>query len=345
MKKIILILLLQLILSNITFSQQKKITNNYTQYFKEYSSNFKWNNFSFKTDFKNYYDDLNSLTDDEIILYQNEFNRTISDSVIVFKFNNKPIIQNIEFDDVFLSFGENPDGSFFENLNFIKYFTSDSDDERKKFYLSNLELLTKKFGVTNFFNKNSIWEGSQNLFFALDLSESNVSLRIVHSPKTTNIGSLKQKFDYYFTSDKFKEIDKDNSFRGIKFGTSLETIKTITRLTKSTSNYEYIAKESKYLNWNSITFNIDGTHFGFSKDKKLSVVMLRCDLSDEEEHYKLKEKIISILGSETVNGEYITWSGYNITIYMNKNYLSDDKKDNVILIESNNYKTFFEKDY
>jgi hypothetical protein len=343
MKKFLMVLMLQLILSSITYAQQKKITNNYTQYFKEYSNNFKWNNFSFKTEFKNYFNDLNSLSDDDIILYQKLFNNTINDSAIIFKFNVPPIIQNIEFDDVFLNFGENSDGNHYQNLQFIKYFTTSSNEDKKAFYSTSLDILTKKFGRTSILNLNNIWGANLDLFFDLSYGDNYVSLTVISLQNPAYIGSVKQKFDYFFTSDKFKQIDKDNSFRGIKFGSNLESIKLITRLNKTQSNYEFIAKDSKYLNWNSITFSLDGTLFGFSKDKKLSMVMLRCDTNDEEEFYKLKEKIIAILGPETIKGEFIIWSGNNLTIFMSKDY--NDSRDKIIVIKSNSYNTFFEKDY
>lgn len=342
MKNILLILLFQLTLLNISFSQ-KKITN-YTQYFKEYSNNFKWNNFSFKSDFKNYYNELIDLSDDEKIIYQNIFLKTISDSLIVYKFDLKPIIQNIEFDDVFLNFGENSDRYYFQNLNFVKYFNSDSVDEQKNYYLINLEFLTKKFGVPVVIDNSNIWQGSSKLFFNLSYGENAVALSISLFNKAY-LGSLKQKFDYFFTSEKFKEIDKAYSFRGIKFGSTLEFIKSITRLTKTYSDYEFVTKESKYLNWNSIYFSLDGTHFGFTKDKKLSEVILLCDYNDEEGYNKLREKLIGILGSETIIGNFISWTGDNISIYMNNSFNSNDQKDRVIIIKSNLLESYVEKDY
>ena len=341
MKKLFLFILLQFSLSNISLSQ--KNDNNYSQYFKEYSNNFKWNNFSFKTDYSNYYNDIIDLTDEEKIIYQSIFNESISDSQIVYKFNNKPIFQNIDFDDVFLSFGQNSDDKYFQNLRFIKYFNSNED--AKKFYLTNLNLLTKKFGITNVVNQNNIWVGGPTLFFILTPKENSVVFSVSTLNYNQYLGSLKQKYDYYYTSDKFKEIDKSNTFRGIKFGTNLESIKSITHLTKTFSNYEFVTKESKYINWNSIIFSLDGTHFGFSKEKKLSAVMLICDYYDEDGFIKLKQQIIDILGSETIRGKFIIWVGDNLTIYMNKDFISNDDKDKTIVIQSNKHTTFFEKDY
>jgi hypothetical protein len=90
---------------------------------------------------------------------------------------------------------------------------------------------------------------------------------------------------------------------------------------------------------------LEGTHFGFTKDKKLSEVILLCDYNDEDGFNKLKQQIIDILGSETIIGNYLVWSGDNITIYMNKDFISNDEKNKTILLKSNLYKTYYEKDY
>jgi hypothetical protein len=321
----------------------------YTPYFEKFSNNFKWNNFSFKSELKNYINDLVEVNDDtayvDLYLPKNELSNRY-----VFKFNKSAVIQNINFKDVFLTFGSygtiDYGNNFYQSIAFVNYYKN--NDEVKRYYKKYIDTLTKKFGKPGEYFTDHL-EGYDNGWFGkeftfrlfVDTSKKSIVFTNVY---ITNVydKSLKYKYDYFYTSEKFKTIDSSNTFRGIKFGTDINSIKSIARLKSLFSDYSFNVEEDKYLVWNSILFS--STIFYFSKEKKLSSVLLLIDNSNEDSYNDLRKELIEILGFETIVGDFIMWEGKNLKVAMDKNY-NPIPKSIFVVIESKLFQRFTDVDY
>ena len=335
------------------YTQSRKIDmgtfeRKYSPYFINLDKNFYLGKFSFNNTYENYGDELQLIEDDSVILYfENTYQSSINDSNFVFEFRNYTNIEGISFDKCFLRFGEQADKKFYEEIVFLK---KEQDTlSSNLFYKSALSILNKKFGTPNQWGKLSIWVGD-NIYFKLSLFEDIVKIEIGSFIKNNYFKSLKFKYDYYCTSQLFKDMDNDYIFRGIKFETTFEKVKTLTKLTPALdreSKYFYYTNDPRFKKWNLIDFS-EVTYFGFSNEKKLSEVVLINNFIDEESYINFKNDILEKLGSPSFQTEEsYFWVGKKITIYLEKEFdpTENEKNYKSLKIVSNLVKTGIDKNY
>jgi hypothetical protein len=342
-----------------------KTTPKATAAFINIENNFKWNNFSFRNPYSTYAIDIeeinpiNSQCDislvkqlwpfEDSILLDLKFRDTKYDDYI---FDEAHVISSL---DIFRQYNSN--SRYNTYLSFIKNFDDSIDAD--KFESELLDYYNNKFGqfgVKKGFLSRT-WYGNKihilikRVEAIVILSIRDIDDRYDHS----YLSSFLFKYDYYHTSDLFKSIDKDNSYRGIRFGTYLNSIKSIgIPMVKTWSKYQYKLESSKYRSWNSINF--DNVYLNLTSDLKFAGVYLMNpldkfgELVNENrivEYQKIVEKIKTLLGYPTrwVDGLYV-WQGKNITICLtdfDNNNTDEDEFE--LIIMSNIYKIQQEKEY
>jgi len=282
----------------------------------------------------------------------------LTDSILIdIKFKDSQY-ENFTFDETHLITTRNRFFEDFENrLGFIKHF--EDTTEAENFHFELLRFYNKKYGSfeakKDFFTQ--IWYGDK-INLSIVRVKNDVILLIKDLDKRYNISyesSFSFKFDYYYTSVLFKNIDIDNSYRGLKFGTPLNIIKGLgVELTKTTSNYQYIIESLKQRSWNNISF--DDVRLNLTSDFKLASIYLMSPLDKYDnpitynkitEYQKVVEKIKNLLGepSKWIDGLYI-WEGKNIKIFIS-DFDNNNSEDDIFQlgIQSKKYLKKVEKQY
>jgi hypothetical protein len=319
--------------------------NLYYSKFQNIEKSINYNTFNFGAKWADFEYQLDNITDDDSdFLLKCINNIKINDSNLVFKFKDKNKFNGFEFDDVFLNITSIPIyNSYVHKLFFIKKFTNDSS--AKKFNKNLIEILSLKFGKYSISNNFIQWYGNQ-IYSNVTLKDENVILEFgtYMAPYSK---SLFKSYDYFYTSDLFKAIDNDNSFKGLLFGTHLSSIKQTVNLTK-VEDYQrvinYETNNKKYLIWNSLFF--DNVEFWFSKELKLSDVIIVYNISNDLSSNDFENKLMDILGTPSRHSNDFSnntiWYGKNLKIILIKH---DDSKFCSLMISSLKYNPFIDKEY
>jgi hypothetical protein len=316
-----LIIFLLILFQSRSYSQSnlietKTFKRNYTEYFMKIDNRFRWNNFSFDSSYSNYVKDLEELTDQEKVLFTDRYSTIMNDSNMVYRFKNNSEFLNIPFDNTFIRFGIDLNEQYYEELVFDRYLNDSVD--ANYFYNYYLFQLTSKLGEPKNWGTFSLWAG-RAIYIKLHLTADNhLELEIGKYIKTNYFESLKFKYDYHCTAALFKEIDKNYSFRGIKFESQLEKLKQLAKLKPGNEETKSIfyTSEKKYKQWNQIFFERD-TYFGFSSEKKLAEVNLFWRYNDEESFADFQDKIYKLLGHPSfISEDKSYWYGKKITIIL-----------------------------
>lgn len=361
--KFILILILWMFISNIIIAQNTNTTvdtaytstnptkinfkekdNIPTNYLKSFLINFKYQNFTFNNNWETISNKV-SETYDESILAAPKITSTKSKRVFLF---NEPIpIFGIKFDNSFLILDRWYNNSSLTLLKFRKKFQT--TDECIKFF----ESFRKKYFIYDKINSNyNIAEyGGVNNRISVYLDDNDFVIDI-HNYLQSYSKSLLSQYDYFNSSDAFKEIDNDNTFKGIKFGTPQSEVKKVVNFKKTDYDtpFRLQTDEQKYAIWKGIYFD-NNTQFSFSKEKRLSKIVLFYPYKTKDEFDEFTNKIKKLLGDIHLlnkNDKYERWVGKNIVITV------DIKEDDdvtspykwvLLYINSKNIKTEYDKDF
>lgn len=322
-------------------NSQKNKENIPKPYLKNVLSNFNYDNFTFKKSWQSFADDLDEIYSDDLI--ENPYNLSFRFYNKVFIFKKKPPFLNIQFDAVFLMMDKY---TFSTRLRFIKKFKSSEDCF--KFYKV-------------FQNKCFVYEKNTSDFEISDCktadkhfsvyTDDNMFVIEIKNFLTNYQNSLLSQYDFINLTDEFKEIDEENSFRGIKFGTLQSEVKQIVKFRDSEFNTPFVlpTDQPKYAHWKGIDFE-KFTDFCFSKEKKFSEVTLSFRYYNRKEFDDFVTKIRKILGNNHFVDEKVgfeRWCGKNIQIAISLKYDESDipYKFIYLLITSNKYKSVIEKDF
>lgn len=342
-RKSINILLIILCFNSSLFSQIKKyVTPN--PFLKSQLIEFKYQNFSFKKKWDEFKNNLSELNDDDEILINAKITPSPRNRTFLFT-SNTPFL-NIKFDKVFLimeGFGE---WSNLTRLKFIKQFKSPEESDTYFRNFKNKYILEPK-------GKDSIYScdyKNSNNYTSIYLDDDKFVIEINDFIKNY-LNSIVSQYDYDNSTESFKEIDNDNTFKSIKFGTSQKEVKKIVNFvkTESTTPYSLVTDEQKYAIWKGIYFD-NLTQFYFSKEKYFSGISLCYPYKNREEFDSFILKIRKILGDihlKTNKDEFEIWHGKNISIILSLKYNPDDVKYKWIYlyINSKHIKTEYEKDF
>ena len=128
-------------------------------------------------------------------------------------------------------------------LRFCKIF--EKTDDAVNFYLATSKLY---FKIDSNDVESIYYIMGKKINFRLSLNGNIVYLDIEDQWKVYN-NSLMFSYDYDRLYQQFKDIDNDYSYRGIKFGSNLSTIKTITKLDnyKFGDKFTFLPKDEKFL--------------------------------------------------------------------------------------------------
>jgi hypothetical protein len=222
-------------------------------------------------------------------------------------------IFNLNFDNEFLAFGTNIYITS-ETLVFIKTF-KDSFDLQK-----NAKVYLKKiFPDIKYTDMLYKIETKYSIPFDVSFTITNKSiiLSITRYPNTQQ--SIFYKRLYNSSKKLFKELDISNSYRGIKFGTSLFELKKIINIepVETGITHSFVVKEDKYLNWLDFQVNKWACGFYFDDKYRLAEVTLGLECYNDKDYDKIIEKLNNNFGSPfMINSKlnYRNWEGKNICI-------------------------------
>lgn len=317
--KNIIFLLISTFFLNISQAQIKKITHKEDNIdLRKIAFNTNWDTIS------RYFQEL-SIDEKENFLKKNVKNTLIDDSNFAYKYiKNNPSIEGIEFDEMFLLFG-NIMGINYSSFSFYKNLRS--KDEIEKFYASTNKQLTKKYGKTfwgNLKNEKS-WRKNEYLIKSEKIHDTIFVLRI----NKVFFGKSKpmyRNYKYTLTSELFKEIDKTKTFNGYQIDTKIIDNSILNEIKKFNSS-AYILKniDTKKIIWNNIIFS--ESMYELSKQNTLSNIKLYYDCKSELDFNNFKTQIFYLLGKPTSEeNENFEWEGYNLRIFFPKLYSNFDKR-------------------
>ena len=357
-KQIFLSFLLGCVLiSNAQNKPHKNITNTKVSNSDNY---FKWNNFSFESDYSVYQSNLIQADDEDKLFFKDTLNRVMPGTEILMKFKNITNFNGFVFDKVLLSFSGAPrkndnyfgDDWSLQYLIFIKYF--DSEDEVNIFYKKLCTDLTTRYGKEGKSIGDIIgWQCYPKSNIRINIKRTNNSIIVlVNGNLLCNYKqSLKFKYDYFNTSNLFKEIDASNSYRGLDFGTPIHIINKQVKLEKSQSKFSMKTNDSKYMTWNYILFN-DEVEMQFDKNFKFAGVNLFYICESNDKLLNFYKNIKELLGScnySISNGyEAYEWYGKNIDILLIKEIKNENNNSYFsanLNINSIKFEPYTEKPY
>jgi hypothetical protein len=232
-------------------------------------------------------------------------------------------------------------------LKFVKKFNTNEDcfdfykSFQKKYFI--YEKFNSDFQITEY--------GGVNNRISIYIDDNYFILEI-HNYATPYDKSLISQYDYINTTEAFKEIDNDYSFKGLKFGTPQSEVKKVVNFKKTDYDtpFKLQTDEQKYAIWKGIYFD-NNTQFFFSKEKRLSRIVLFYPYKTKDEFDEFTNKIKKLLGDIHLlnkNDKYERWVGKNIVITV------DIKEDDdvtspykwvLLYINSKNIKTEYDKDF
>ena len=360
--KFILILILGMFICNIIIAQNTNTTvdtayastnptkinlkdkdNIPTIYLKSFLNNFKYKNFTFKSNWEAIRRGVTETFDENIIEESEDY---ISVSKRFFLFNEPIPIFGIKFNYSFLILDRLYNSMSITRLKFIKNFNS--NDECYAFYKS----FQKKYFIYE--KHNSDFQitayGGDNNRISIYIDDNSFILEI-HNYATPYDKSLLSQYDYINTTEAFKEIDADYSFKGINFGTPQSEVKKVVNFKKTDYDtpFKLVTDEKKYAIWKGIVFD-NSTYFLFSKEKKLSSIILYYPYNTKDEFDDFTNKIKLLLGDIHLlskNDKYERWVGKNIiiTVDIKEADLKSPYKWVLLYIDSKYLKTEYAKDF
>jgi len=118
--------------------------------------------------------------------------------------------------------------------------------------------------------------------------------------------------------DHFKDFDKSNGYKGLKFGMQKSSVKNIVTLTNQDILKQYSVVNSEYRNWFYISF--EECILGFNKKNQLYEVLLSKDEFSDKEYDQFLDQIIELFGNPTKSkeefndSEFTSWEGKNMAI-------------------------------
>ena len=125
------------------------------------------------------------------------------------------------------------------------------------------------------------------------------------------------EYDEEFTKD-FKEFDRRNGFKRLKFGMSRSVVGSIVKLKQPHPTGDYEIANEEYRHWYDLEFN--SCELGFNKkDKLVDVSLFKIDFSNDDYNRLLKD-MSELLGTPTnfkeiSNGsEFTRWKGKKIQL-------------------------------
>jgi len=338
--------ILSCLITTFVFSQSKSALSDY---FYSVDNHFKWNSFSFKSDWDSYSSQFtkNNEMNDSYNFLQNY---KIDDDYIkqLYECKYLPIFENIKFDKSYLQL-ENNKVLYYDKLVFLKSFEKITD--ASIFYTTTKKILTNKFGIGDstyhyeYQNEaGRVWWGN-NIAITLKKINGKFIYLTVKNVKSDYHNSIQFKKDYNNLTFDFKEIDDDYSFKGIKFETQLNIIKKSYNFQKYLNrNFSYMTFDKYFLTWKSFQFS-EYVLFNFNKEMKFAEVHLFYDYNTLSDFNYFHNRLVQILGQPSKEDEDSKmWIGKNILIGTPKNYSESSRRFSLSII-SNNIEMATEKDY
>ena len=346
-----------LLVANFTYSQivpQKISRNNeiidtiaysingakMSKHTKEIDKKFNFSKFTFTAKWQDLFPFFEIADENYLNKYNNIFFK--DKDKIHFRYLKDVEFDSCNFDDAFLSLEKpiNWSTSSYSSLVFCKSFND--LDSAKEFYFK----LVSKYFITNTNKSYTMYftEG-EKLKFSVNLIHNSVYFFIEDYIKDYK-NSMLFSYDYSNFYYQFFEIDNDYSFRGIKFGESLSSIKSKTKLSKYKygDNYIYTPQEDNFLVWKGFQVERNECFFYFTKDFKLAEVSLAVNCFSDTDFDKIKTQLINKFGPFSYErNNQLYWVGKNLTIILPTN--KEDLDYIHIYISSNKLKREVDKDY
>lgn len=345
--KYLINLLLSFFITTFVFSQS---SSSLSDYFYRIDNDFKWNSFSFKSDwflYSSQFTNNNESTNSYNFLLNykrgNDYNKQL------FEFKFLPIFENIKFDKSYLEL-ENNNILYYDKLVLIKNF--DKSNDASIFYNSTKKNLTNKYGIgdsTHHYDYQNevgrIWWGNNIVVSLKKINGKSVYLSIKNT-QFDYYNSIQFKKDYNNLSFEFQQIDNDYSFKGVKFETSLNSLKSIYSLKNYlSSKYSFRTYDSNFLIWKSIQFS-EYALLNFDKESQLAEVNLVYDYKTKSEFDYFQNRLTTILGQPSKDeNDSRMWIGKSIIIGAPKVYIESGRRPFSISIMSNKIDKATEKDY
>jgi hypothetical protein len=354
MKKIFLISILAVNLSysqinNMSFSKNDiendtilyaKTNSKLTDHSISLEKKFSFNQFMFDSKWDDLYTFFDLHEDSESNRYNHYLFEEKKNNIFRYRKNNQ--FDSFTFDDIFLCLKE--PALFTKECNSSLVFCKSFNDKEPAYNFF-LRLVNKYFDTKIEKNQKNYYSYGKKLNFNIQIIENDVYL-IIEDKNKDYQNSLMYSYDYYNLYSQFYEIDNDYSYRGIKFGTSLSTIKSITKLNnyRYGDRYVYLPQGDKYLSWKG--FEVEDNHcfFYFTKDYRLAEVSIAVDCFSDTDFDEIKNQLIYKFGHYSYERfDQLFWVGKNLTIIM------PTKKNDFdyihIYISSNKLKKEVDKDY
>lgn len=298
-------------------------------------------------------------------IYNNEKIKLIDDLVI------KPTSDDLASSDYLFEYNQDTIvmfGSKFDNLYFIcdedidysidRLFSYRSFEDTlvaQKFYknlinkifvIDQLDIQNTKEVFGEFIVGKPFNSKTKNYRINIFINDKNIICRLSTSSMYEETKMFKKYFLY--ANRKLKDIDANNSYRGIKFGTNISEIKKIVELEAYESGITHtyrVVKNEKYLNWLSFSARPYNCFFYFSKDYRLSEVSLAVDCLNDGDYNEIKQKLIDEIGEPLFErfGNYV-WHGANLKIELPAKKEKDSNYIH-ISIASKKINRFYDTDY
>jgi hypothetical protein len=350
--KIILVTVLVFLKLSVAYSQQNKLTENFNQLDNSF---FKWKDFSFIQSWEKlkkicdlekideYKDDLlnaicGEISEIEKHYYLNnekyhEFNGEIYDKVILKIEGSKISAKNNSSLFFIKKFSDSSSSITFHKkllsgykLKFGNNATSYNKLERVKdsAIIENISSGHSYDSLQALTVEETQWRGKKNIkmtltflhelnIIVLEVSEY-VSKVFVGNNNSINFFKDSEYDENFYTP--FKEFDKKNGYKNLKFGMPKSVVKNIVKFKEPDILKQYRVVNNEYKNWFYIPF--DNCDLRFNKKAQLyEITLTKYDEYSDDEYEQFLNELISLFGNSTEykeksdNLEYSMWKGKN----------------------------------
>jgi len=169
------------------------------------------------------------------------------------------------------------------------------------------------------------WEGYSNIYISLHyMRENNLIILTVNEFVTTGLTNNRAR-NWFFESEydenltsAFKDFDKSNGYKQLKFGQPKSMVKTLVSLKGPNPFKEYEVLNLQYKSWFYIRF--DECDVMFNKSNLLYDVSLTQPEFSDEDYQKFLDDLVEMFGppnrykKELKTEEYTMWTGKFIKI-------------------------------
>jgi len=337
-----------------------EVKSEFRKYFAENSwiKLFSTNYNNFKSKFTEIsYSDISSNTKYFITEYLVEKNKFDPNNLNYYKnYDLNKSFFNSDYDNIFYLIDKMTGA---HNLILVKEFNNSSD---AKYFFKNISdrIFLKNDSCSikyNVFNReegndsrNIIINSKNSIAFSLMIEDKFVFLSL------SDLSSYGQNIDLAMDNPKedhtnlFNEIDKSNTFRGLKFGSTKKQIQDITAIVPYESGETHTYRplnDDKFNSWLEFNTSKGGCFFYFSEYNLLSAVSLGLSIGFNNEGQNNLNAIIQnlrlLLGKPIEQDDNLYWIGENIMI--NIPTKSNRKSYVNLIISSNRFVSYNDPKY